>query len=173
VRLAFGYAAAIQMDPKSSQPQAFYRWVDAEGHLHVVSSLDAVPSAQRAKAERITLTGETALGADAPAARSSEWRLEPGSFGLGFGAALALSLLFRLMPNGWRVLSRVALVLGAVVVITGLYLGAIRRATGNTTGSAMASPSALIQDAKAAVEQLNSRQKQQEEELRQLQAEGH
>jgi hypothetical protein len=37
----------------------------------------------------------------------------------------------------------------------------------------MASPSALIEDAKAAVEKLNQRQKQQDEELRQLQAEGH
>ena len=163
------------MEPTSSQPQAFYRWVDADGRLHVVSSLDAVPKADRARAERVTLTGQTALGSDprgaAPAA-SSDWRLDAGSFGLGFGAALLLSLLFRVLPNGWRSLSRVAVVLGVAALLTGLYLGAIRRSTGAKDGSVLASPSALIEDAKAAVESLNQRQKQQDEELRKIQAEG-
>lgn len=168
------------MEPKSSQPQAFYRWVDADGRLHVVSSLDAVPTAERAKAERVTLTGKTALGSDGPtatattatAATTSDWKLEPSSFALGFGAALLLSLLFRMLPNGWRSLSRVAVVLGIAALGTGLYLGAIRRTAGAKDGGALASPTALIEDAKAAVEKMNQRQKEQDEELRKLQTEG-
>lgn len=160
------------MNPRSSQPQSFYRWVDAEGRLHVVSSLDAVPTAERARAEQVTLSADTALDKAGVVTPSPEWRLEPASFGLGFGAALLLSLLFRLLPNGWRTLSRVAIVLGVVTLLTGLYLGAIRRATGAKDTSALASPSALIEDAKAAVEKLNQRQKQQDEELRKLQTEG-
>jgi hypothetical protein len=159
------------MEPKSSQPQAFYRWVDAEGRLHVVSSLDAVPANQRAQVERVTLTAHSAppqaLGLSA-----SNWRLDPASFGIGFGVSLVLSLLLRLLPQGWRSLTKVAVVLGAAALLTGLYLGAVRRAAGNSDASALATPSALIQDARNAVEQMNQRQKQQEEELRKLQAEG-
>lgn len=160
------------MEPKSRQPQSFYRWVDAEGRLHVVSSLDAVPSAERARAERVTLNGQTALGGAVPSTPASDWRLEPSSFGLGFGAALLLSLLFRLLPHGWRSFSRIAVVLGVAALLAGLYLGAIRRATGAKDGGALATPGALIDDAKAAVEKLNQRQKEQDEELRKLQAEG-
>jgi hypothetical protein len=172
----FRYPVRARMDPKSKEPQQFYRWVDAEGRLHVVSSLEAVPSAERARAERVTLTGQTALPSvpsrAEPQAEPSAWRFDLGSFGIGFGAALAISLLFRLLPNGWRSLTRVAVVLGLGALLTGLYLGAIRRAAGGGAGGALASPSALIQDAKTAVEQMNQRQKQQEEELRQIQAEG-
>jgi hypothetical protein len=58
-------------------------------------------------------------------------------------------------------------------MLTGAYLGLIRRSAGLTGTQAFTSPTALIQDAKTAVEQLNARQKQQEEELRKIQAEGH
>lgn len=165
------------MEPKSSQPQAFYRWVDAQGRLHVVSSLDAVPVAERAKAERVTLTGDTAIGSvpasvptSAPA--KAAWHFDLGSFGIGVGVALAVALILRWMPGAGRGLLRVAVVLGIAALLTGLYLGSIRRATGASEGGAIATPSAMIEDAKAAVEKLNQRQKQQDEELRKLQAEG-
>ena len=162
------------MEPKSEKTQAFYRWVDAQGRLHVVSSLDAVPSAERARAEQVTLNGATALG-EVPGrpAPAAAWQLDYGSFGLGGGAALVFGLVFRLLPNAWRGFTRVAVVLGVAALLTGLYLGSVRRAAGVTSGGALASPSALIQDAKDAVQKLNERQKQQEEELRKLQAEGH
>lgn len=161
------------MEPKAS-PQVFYRWVDAQGRQHVVSSLDSVPLAERARAERVELSGapvapalELPRGASEPA-----WRLEPGSFGLGFGAALVLTLLFRLLPSGWRGLTRVAVVLGAAALLTGLYLGALRRTTGGSDAGALATPSALIDDAKAAVKKLEQRQQQQDQQLRELEAEG-
>lgn len=160
------------MEPLSDKTQAFYRWVDAEGRLHVVSSLDAVPAAYRAKAERLTLQPSTPSGTGPRDSAAPAWKLEPASFALGFGAALVLSLLFRALPGSWRGFSRVVLVAGVALLLTGLYLGAIRRAAGSRDAGPLASPSALIEDAKSAVEKLNTRQRQQDEELRKLQAEG-
>ncbi len=67
--------------------------------------------------------------------------------------------------------SRAVLVLGVGALLTGLYFSAVRSSTGAQGGSVLTSPSALIQDAKGAVEQMNLRQKQQEEELRRIQTE--
>jgi hypothetical protein len=162
------------MPPKSNRSQEFYRWVDADGRLHVVSSLEAVPAAERSRAEHVTLDGATALGSvPSRSAATSMWQPDLGSFSLGFGAALVLGLLFRLLPSGWRGVTRVAVVLGIGALLTGLYLGSIRRAAGVSGAGALASPSALIEDAKAAVQKLDARQKQQEEELRKLEAEAH
>jgi hypothetical protein len=169
---AIGQNAELAMSPNSEKTQAFYRWVDSEGRVHVVSSLDAVPVAERARVERVTLNGATAVNVEHRKEAAPAWQPEPASFALGFGAALVLSLIFRLLPNGWRGVTRVAVVLGVAVLLSALYLGAVRRATGVTGGSALAAPSALIEDAKAAVEKMQARQKQQEEELRKIQAEG-
>jgi hypothetical protein len=160
------------MQPDSRKTQAFYRWIDADGRLHVVSSLDAVPPADRGRAERVTLNGATALESVPTAAATPSWRPDGGSFALGFGSALLLALLFRLLPNAWRGLTRIAVVLGIAALLTGLYLGSIRRAAGVSGAGALATPSALIEDAKAAVQKLDARQKQQDEELRKIQAEG-
>jgi hypothetical protein len=88
---------------------------------------------------------------------------------VGFAVALLLAAVFKLMPQGLRFVWRAALVLGVGVLLTGLYLTAVRSSAGMQGGSVLTSPSALIQDAKGAVEQMNLRQKQQEEELRQIQ----
>jgi hypothetical protein len=162
------------MPANSEKAQMFYRWVDADGRLHVVSSLDAVPLAERPRAERVTLNGATALEVEHRAgdAGTPAWRPEPGSFALGFGVALLLGIVFRMLPNAWRGITRVAVVLVVAALLSGLYLGAIRRAAGVTSGSALAAPSALLEDAKAAVEKLDARQKQQQEQLRQIEAEG-
>ena len=160
------------MPPKPDKTQEFYRWVDAEGRLDVVSSLDAVPAAERGRTERVTLNGATSLDVVPGAAERSSWRLEPGSFALGFGAALLLSLLFRLLPNGWRGLTRVAVVVAIGALATGFYLGIVRRATGVAGASALATPGSLIEDAKAAVEKVEASRRRQEEELRKIQAEG-
>jgi DHA2 family multidrug resistance protein len=65
----------------------------------------------------------------------------------------------------------VLLVLGVGALLTGLYLSLVRTSSGFQGGSVLTSPSALLEDAKGAVEQMNLRQKQQEEELRKIQSE--
>ena len=163
------------MEPKRSGSQTFYRWVDGQGRTHVVASLDEVPLAERARAASVSLNSEDAVGRyTAPVASSSSpaWQPEWISFGVGFGVALVLALIFRLLPGSMRWVTRIAFVLGAVALLMGAYLGLIRRTAGLQGDQVLTSPSALIQDARSAVEQMNARQKQQEEELRQLQNEG-
>ena len=158
------------MGPTQGNRQTFYRWVDASGRVHIVSSLDNVPQAERAKAAVVALSPEAS-----PTLPRLEnvagWRPDWTSFGVGFGLALLLAALFKALPGGLRVVSRVALVLGVAAVLTGLYLGLVRRSAGATDTAVLTSPSALLEDAKGAVEKMNLRQKQQEEELRKIQAE--
>jgi hypothetical protein len=158
------------VEPTPGKPQTFYRWVDADGRLHVVSSLDSVPQAERAKVAVVTMSPETS---PTPSSMKNvaAWRPDWISFAVGFGVALLLAALFKVLPNGLRFVSRVALVLGVGVLLTGLYLGVVRGSSGVQGSSVLTSPSALIEDAKGAVEQMNLRQKQQEAELRKLQTE--
>ncbi|HVY30082.1 MAG TPA: hypothetical protein VHB79_26175 [Polyangiaceae bacterium] len=160
------------MADKPGQTQAFYRFEDAQGRVHIVSSLDDVPVTERAKVRRVDLNSADAVSRY-PAATPgfSMPSVDGPSFALGFGAALLVGMLLRIVPGGGRWLWKLALIAGIVLVLTGAYLGAVRRAAG-IDGGALAAPSALIQDAKTAVEHMNQRQKQQEEELRKLQAEG-
>jgi len=157
------------VEPKQSKPQSFYRWVDGEGRLHVVSSLDSVPASERGKATVVLVNGVDSY----PVTSGGQgFRPDWASFALGFGAALLLALAFRMLPGSLRWLTRLALVIGVGALLTGAYLGAVRRTSGMPGADAFAAPSALIEDAKAAVEQVNQRQKQQDEEIRKIQAEG-
>jgi hypothetical protein len=155
------------VEPTQGKPEVFYRWVDAGGRLHVVSSLESVPQAERAKVTVVTMHAEPSLlprGVE----NVATWRPDWISLAVGFGVALLLAALFKVLPNGLRFASRTALVLGVGVLLTGLYLGLTRSSAGFQGGGVLTSPSALIEDAKGAVEQMNLRQKQQEEELREL-----
>ena len=157
------------MEPKQNEPQGFYRWVDGQGRLHVVSSLDAVPATDRGKATRVLVNGVDSY----PTTSALSWRPDWASFAVGFGAALLVALACRMLPGSMRWVTRLALVVAVGALLTGAYLGAVRRSSGMPGASAFAAPSALIEDAKAAVEQVNQRQKQQDEEIRKIQAEGH
>jgi hypothetical protein len=146
--------------PASTKPQTFYRWVDEHGTVHVSQSPDAVPARERERLEQVELQGREV----APPG----FRPDVASFALGFGAALLLSFL---VPRNWRGVSRVVAVVGVVVLATGAYLGWIRRSTGGDPNAVLASPSALIQDAKAAVEKVNERQRLQQQELKEIEQE--
>jgi hypothetical protein len=167
------------MGPEKSQAQAFYRWVDADGRLHVVSSLDDVPLGARKGVERVELNAAEQAVEHAAQPRSAGQPFGSGqlpaldwlSFGAGFGLALALTLLFRWLPAGLRWLPRLAIVAGVAALLAGAYLGALRRSTGAGTAT-LATPGTLIEDAKSAVEKMNLRQKEQEQELQRIQAEG-
>jgi hypothetical protein len=154
---------------KPGPTQDFYRWEDAQGRVHIVSSLDEVPAAERAKMAHVELNSSDAVARYPSPSSWSFPQIEWPSFAIGFGAALLVAMVFRLMPNAWRWLWKLALVGGIGFLLTGAYLGAVRRSAGLEGGGALASPSALIQDAKSAVEQMNQRQKEQAKELQEIQ----
>jgi hypothetical protein len=151
--------------PASTKEQTFYRWVDEHGTVHVSQSLDAVPAAERERLQTVELDGT--YGAPASSG-SGGFKPDAASFALGFGAALLLSFL---VPQRWRGVTRVVAIVGAIVLATGAYLGWIRRSTGGDPNAVLASPSALIQDAKAAVEKVNERQRLQQQELQEIEKE--
>jgi hypothetical protein len=157
------------VEPKQNS-QSFYRWVDGQGRVHVVSSLDAVPAADRGKATLVVMNGVESVSGHYPAASSDVWKPDWASFAAGFGVALLVALIFRKLPGSLRWLTKVGLVVGVGALLVGAYLGMLRRSTGMPGAGALSAPSALIEDAKAAVEQVNLRQKQQEEEIRKIQA---
>jgi hypothetical protein len=152
------------MEPSAQQPQTFYRWVDAQGTVHVVGSLDAVPAAERAQLEQVVLKGR-----EAPIPLAAGFRPDWASAALGFGAALLLALL---IPRGWKGATRVALVLAVGALVTGAYLATVRRSVGLETGGAFSSPSAVIQDARDAVNKMNERQRLRDQQLEEMKKEG-
>jgi hypothetical protein len=148
-----------------STKQTFYRWVDEQGTVHVSQSLDAVPSAERARLQRVELDGTYGVE---PTSLKPGFEPDLPSFALGFGGALLLSFL---IPRSWRGVAKVVAVVGGIVLATGAYLGWMRRSTGIEPNAVLASPSAIIQDAKAAVEKVNERQLLQQRELQEIEQE--
>jgi hypothetical protein len=147
--------------PSTAGASVYYRFNDAQGRLHIVDSLDKVPAPLRARAERIELV--------APSRESTSWRTGTHwtSFGLGVGAALVLVLVFLSLRRGWSPLLKLGLVIGAIALLAGAYFGWIRRQSGQSD-SVLASPSALIDDARKAVDQANRRNREQEEALKEI-----
>jgi hypothetical protein len=166
------------VEPSKDKGQSFYRWVDGEGRVHIVSSPAAIPPAVRPHAELVVLNGADSLPGEYPAlggtALGGLTSRPPDlfSFAAGFGAALVLLLVYRLLPTSLRAVSRWAIVLGAGALLTAGYLGWVRKSTGGSS-AALATPAALIDDAKVAVERMNQRQADQERALREIEAEGH
>jgi hypothetical protein len=161
------------MDPRpGSRAEQYYRFTDEHGVVHITSSKDSLPPAMRERAELIQLDpaavrAQHSLPAPAGAPR---FELSWPSFGAGFASALLLVLTLRLMPRGMRMASRVALLAGLLAIGTGLYFGLLRRSTG-ASQNVMASPSALIDDARRAVDQVQQRRREQEAELRAIEKE--
>jgi hypothetical protein len=80
----------------------------------------------------------------------------PSSSDLGFVAALLVTFLFRRVPGIMRLVLRMSIIGGVIVLLGGAYLGWMRRATGQSH-DALASPTAIIDDAKEAVDKMNAR----------------
>jgi len=140
----------------------YYRFEDGTGRVHIVQSLSEVPAAQRGRAERIEYRAETQLPSLSAAGRPG-WQM----FGLGFGVALILVLLFFRLPNTLRWFLRIALVGGVVALAASAYFGWIRRTSGLAT-TALASPTALIDDAKSAVDKMNASMRAQQQQLQEI-----
>ena len=138
----------------------YYRFTDASGRVHIVDSLDRVPSSERAHAEKVELGAQAEPSALPFAARPTDFR----SFALGAAAALLLVLVFRYLPRTMRFVLRFGIVAGLAALLMGGYFSWIRRAAGHTDG-ALATPQALMDDAKGAVDKLNERMRAQDREL--------
>lgn len=147
---------------ESAQGRAvFYRFTDSTGRIHIVDSLDLVPSAARAQAERVQYQEQAPPTLLSRVSERGTWPLAAG----GAGAALLVALLFRRSRGAaWFVL-RAGLFVGALALLAGAYFGSLRRSTLGK-GDALASPSALIDDAKSAVEKMNLRLQAEQAELK-------
>ncbi len=149
----------------------FYRYTDASGTVHIVDSLDRVPTSQRERAERFQYDEWTPVNGDRPASAVtsvlhradglSGWQM----FGLGAGVVLLAVLFFRLLPGARGMVVRFVLALAVIALLGGAYLGWTRRIT-HQSNDLLASPGAMIEDAKSAVEKMNAHVKEQQAQLK-------
>ncbi len=163
-------AVSATMGPERGRTEQYYRFVDADGHVYITTSREALPASAQGKAELVELNPD-ATKQEHLLGGASPLRFDGLSFAGGFAAALLLVMIFRLLPSGMRKATRLAVMAGVCVLGLGLYLGYLRQSTGAGSGP-LASPSALIQDAKGAVEKMQQRQREQEAELRAIEREG-
>ena len=130
--------------------------------MHLVDSLADVPQVNRARATCVEYPPEgSSLSRLLPKQAASGWQM----FGLGFGAALVVAFVVARLPGSMRWLARVAIVGGLVTVLGGAYLGWVRRQSGQSN-DVLASPSAMIEDAKSAVAKMNARVQAEQAELK-------
>jgi hypothetical protein len=161
------------MGPEGKTEQ-YYRYTGPDGRVYIVQSPDSLPAGARDKAELVVLNPartreEQTLSKDGP-----RFELQGASFGVGFACALLLALLYRVMPGGMRWFTRMAIVGGIGILGAGLYLGYLRNTTtaAGAAASPLASPSSIIQDARDAVEKAQTARQKQEQEIRDIQAQG-
>ena len=159
------------MPEPARRTEVYYRWTDSDGRLHVVSSLDSVPVAAREKVERLELGVPHPPSVVERANAVSSNSLAPWLV-LGAIAGVVLLVASRFMPSGLRWLAKLGAFALVAALLGALYLGALRRSVGSSSGL-LASPSAIIDDTKRAVEKINLSQKQRDEELRRIQSEAH
>ena len=143
----------------------FYRFRDATGRIHIVDSLDLVPPRDRAHVERIAYSEEPSGSVLSQLPSLPGWQSVALGLSLGVGLLLLFSFQFPRLRGAVWVLVRTAGFAGLALLLIYGYLGWMRRSTG-ATGAALASPSAVIQDAKSAVEKMNAHVRAQEAELK-------
>jgi len=149
----------VGQEPASTA--VYYRFQDASGRTHIVDSLADVPQASRAQAQRIEYQQRAQPSVLQLPQTLSTWQ----TFGLGFVAALLVVFLFRRLPGTMRMVLRVGIIGGVIVLLGGAYLGWMRHATGQSS-DALASPRAIIDDAKSAVEKMNARMAAEQTEIK-------
>jgi hypothetical protein len=146
----------------------FYRYRGADGRFVIVDSLDNVPVSERAKVERVDLDGAAerarhtvAMNGSAAPALAVDWP----SFAGGFGVALTMVALFLAVMRGSVRWLAGLLLAGFAVAGAGAYFGWLHRTNGHTD-SVFASPAALIDDARSAVDKMKQRQIEQDRVIR-------
>lgn len=148
---------------------AFYRYRDPSGRLVIVDSLARVPSSARGAVETVVLAPTSGTGLLALPTRLAQDFHAP-SFIVGALLTLALGALWLLSRRSQSRLLRLALFGGLVLAGSSAYLGWVRRTTGQGD-SLVASPAALVDDARAAVQKMNERSREQQRVLEQLENE--
>jgi len=148
----------------SGDAATFFRYRDGQGRLVIVDAASKVPSSARGSVERISLAPrETSLGLP------RDFELHGPSFAIGLASAALVGLVL-LGTRRRSKLLRLALMLGVAALLGGAYLGLSRRLAGQS-GALLATPDALIQDARDAVEQMNARTREQQRVLQELERE--
>jgi len=141
----------------------YYKFQDSSGRLHIVDSLESVPQALRPQEERVAYSEPSTSVASVLQHGLGAWQM----FGLGFGVALLVVLVFKRLPGTMRIVLRLAIVAGIVCLLAGGYLGWLRRATGQGT-DALATPAQIIDEARSAVTKMNDRQRADEAQLKEI-----
>lgn len=155
-RLEVSRAEVAREQHGSAGSAVFYRYRNPSGRVVIVDSLSQVPASEREQAERVV------LGAPPRAAGPTFTdRLDLPSFAAGFGLALLLASVVLFVTRGSLRWLGFLLVLAVAIGGSGAYFGWLRRSTGQDT-AVFASPAALIEDAKRAVETAKQRQGAQE-----------
>lgn len=177
-------------EPTTAKPdQVFYRYEGPDGRVQLVDSLEKLPEEARSKAQRLDFPGseksalegafeellseETTTTRDGATSTPSVPNVHWPSFVIGMGAGVGAVLVLRLLLSpgsssfGKRLLVSTALVIGLAAVLGGLYLGWIRKSTGQADG-ALATPQQIIDDAKRTMKQVEERRKEQEHQLDEL-----
>lgn len=155
--------------PEPGEGATYYRY-DDHGRVVIVDSLARVPAAARHTAKPIALPSPVTSGGAFQQILEAPAQLHWPSFAAGVGCSLILALLALSLRQGTRRLMRYALVAGAVAVGGAAYLGWVRRTTGQDA-ALFASPKAMIEDARSAVEKMNERTREQQKVLEELQKE--
>ena len=141
----------------------YYKFQDSSGRLHIVDSLESVPQALRPHAQPVSYSEQPTTVASVLQHGLGAWQM----FGLGFGVALLVVLVFKRLPGTMRVVLRLAIVAGLVCLLAGGYLGWLRRATGQGS-DALATPAQIINEARSAVTKMNDRTRADEAQLKEI-----
>ena len=153
--------------------QVFYRYRDHTGRIVIVSSESQVPHELRAKAERVELDGTPLNPVTSPAtpATSEPQPSHAPALLLGVGALLVvLTLLFSFRGGGSRTLAKLLGGAALAALLAGLYLGWLRRSTGQSD-SLFSTPTELVDDARRAVKQVDERREKQQKVLDEIERE--
>jgi hypothetical protein len=155
--------------PETSEGATYYRY-DDHGRVVIVDSLARVPAAARHSARPIALPPPPAPAGALQQILEAPAGLHWPSFAAGVGCSVIALLLALSFQRGMRRLMRYALFAGAVAVGAAAYFGWVRRSSGEDA-ALFASPKAMIEDARSAVEKMNQRTREQQKVLEELQKE--
>src|SRR5690606_20722767 len=122
--------AATRREGLNLENPVFYRYEDAQGRIVIVDSLDAIPAAERARAERISY--ESSPRAPIQALDGARVGVDWPSFAAGFGCALLLGLVLLVFRRTSSPFARLIAFALAAAVIGGSYLGWLRPSTGQS-----------------------------------------